>query len=245
MQILMGGNPGEVAREDLGELYPWPVGQRWVRGMMVTTLDGAAHGSDNASGSISSTADKVIFNEARRLADAILIGANTMRVERYRPLKAKPEQQAARAAAGLRPAPVVVMISGRLDLPWDEPIFRESEFVPIVVTSETAAPDAVERAREHCEVVVLPGHKVDPGAVLDVLTDRGWNRIVCEGGPNLLGEIAAQGLLDEADISIAPLIVAGGQVVTGSGLDNPDRYRLAHVIEHEGFLFNRYISISD
>ncbi|NQU37316.1 MAG: pyrimidine reductase family protein [Actinobacteria bacterium] len=244
MQMIFGSRTGLVEKADLGELYPWPSGRRWVRGMMVTTLDGAARGADDASGSISSKADKVIFNETRRLADVLLIGASTMRIERYRPLKAKPEHQEERAAAGLRSAPVVVMVSASLDIPWDEPIFRESEFTPIVVTSETADADAIAQAREHCEVIVLPGSKVDVLSVLDVLTERGWNRIVCEGGPSLLAELAAQNLLDEADISISPLIVGGGQILTGDGFDPPDRYRLEHIIEDDGFLFNRYISSS-
>jgi riboflavin biosynthesis pyrimidine reductase len=242
MQMLFGSRKGNVEKADLGELYPWPADRRWVRGMMVTTLDGAARGADDASGSISSTADKVIFNETRRLADALLIGANTMRIERYRPLKAKPEHQAERVGAGLRSAPVVVMVSGSLDLPWDEAIFHESEFTPIIITSETATAEALAQARQYCEVVVLPGMEVDVLAVLDVLTDRGWNRIVCEGGPNLLAELAAQNVLDEADISISPLIVGGGQIVTGEGFESPDRYRLKHIIEDDGFLFNRYIS---
>lgn len=242
MQMLFGSRKGEIEKADLGELYPWPKGRRWVRGMMVTTLDGAARGADDASGSISSPADKVIFNETRRLADAVLIGAGTMRIERYRPLKAKPEYQDERASAGLRSAPVVVMVSATLDLPWDEDIFSESAFTPIIVTSETADTDAITQAREHCEVVVLPGELVAPGAILDMLAERGLNRIVCEGGPHLLRALAAENLLDEADISISPLIVGGGQIKTGDGFDPPDRYRLEHIIEDDGFLFNRYIA---
>jgi riboflavin biosynthesis pyrimidine reductase len=183
MQMLFGSRKGEIDEVDLGELYPWPTGRRWVRGMMVTTLDGAALGADDASGSISSKADKVI-------------GAGTMRIERYRPLKAKPKHQEERASAGLRSAPVVVMVSGSLNLPWDEEIFSESAFTPIIVTSEAADADSIAQAREHCEVVVLPGELVAPGAVLDMLTERGLNRIVCEGGPHLLRALAAENLLD-------------------------------------------------
>ncbi|MFT6564862.1 MAG: riboflavin biosynthesis pyrimidine reductase [Actinomycetes bacterium] len=244
MQMLVGSRKGVIKESDLGALYPWPSDRQWIRGMMVTTLDGAARGADDVSGSISSKADKVIFNETRRLADAILIGASTMRIERYQPLKAKPEDQAERAAAGLRSAPVVVMISGSLDIPWDELIFRESAFTPIIITTESVDADALAQARAHCEVVVLPGSQVDALAVVKVLTARGWNRIVCEGGPTLLAQLAALNLLDEADISISPLIVGGGQILTGAGLDPPDRYRLEHIIEDNGFLFNRYISNS-
>jgi riboflavin biosynthesis pyrimidine reductase len=244
MQMLMGDHTGAVSDSELGALYPWPSDRRWVRGMMVTTLDGAAHGSNGASGPISSAADKVIFNETRRLADAVLVGANTMRIERYRPMVAKPEFQDERSAAGLRSAPVVVLVSASLNLPWEEDIFSKSTFTPIVVTGSAPDPARLSAAGDHCEVVQLPGHQVNPQAIIDLLVERGLRRIVCEGGPNLLRDIASAGLLDEADISIAPLIAGGGQILTGTAFADAQRYRLEHIIEDEGFLFNRYVSVS-
>jgi Pyrimidine reductase, riboflavin biosynthesis len=73
--------------------------------MMVMTLDGATTGPDGLSGTISGAADKRVFMETRRLSDAVLVGAGTIRAERYRPMLAKPEWQEARQAAGLAAAP--------------------------------------------------------------------------------------------------------------------------------------------
>ena len=83
---------------------------------MVMTLDGATVGPDGLSGSISGAADKRVFMETRRLADVVLVGAGTIRAERYRPMVAKPEWQDARADAGLAPAVQVVIVSGRLEM---------------------------------------------------------------------------------------------------------------------------------
>ncbi len=71
-------------------------------------------------------ADKRVFVETRRLSDAIVVGAGTIRAERYRPMVAKPEWQDARSDAGLAPAVQVVIVGGRLDLPWDEQLFPDS-----------------------------------------------------------------------------------------------------------------------
>ena len=57
----------------------------WLRANMVTTLDGAAAGESGTSGSINNAVDKRIFDLLRELADAVLVGAGTARIEGYRP----------------------------------------------------------------------------------------------------------------------------------------------------------------
>ena len=242
MDMVIGPRSGPVDQSDLAWAYPWPDAPRWIRAMMLTTLDGAAYGNDGASGSISSKADRAVFNVTRRLADAALIGAGTMRVERYRPMKAKPELADQRASLGLAAAPGLVLVSQSLDIPWEEDVFSQSTITPIVVTSESADPDRLAVARDRCDVIALPGERVDPVALIDALEERGLHRIVCEGGPHLLRELSAAGLVDEADISVAPMIAGGGQIVTGVALESPLKFELVHAIEHEGFLFNRYVA---
>ena len=57
--------------------------------------------------------------------DAVMIGAGTMRAERYGQLVASrsPER---REQIGLPPEPLMVIVSGRLDLPWDAPLFTDA-----------------------------------------------------------------------------------------------------------------------
>lgn len=224
----------------LAAAYAWPQG-RWLRAMMLQTLDGAPVGPDGRSKSLSSSADMVVFGETRRLADAVLIGAQTMRAERYKPLRAKPEAQAERSAIGLAPAPRLVIVTRSLSLPWEEAVFRDSALPPLVVTTQATSADAVARAREVAEVVVLAGDLVQPQALLGELHDRGLERITCEGGPRLLGELARADLVDEADITIAPLLTGGGQIHTGDPLVEPKRFELAGVLAADGYLFTRYL----
>ncbi len=134
---------------DLASLYRWPEGP-WLRTMMVMTLDGATVGADGLSGSISGAADKRVFMEARRLADVVLVGAGTIRAERYKPMVTKSTWLEARLAAGLAPAPQVVIVSGRLDLPWEEPLFSESALPVIVATGTEVDPAKVAEARRSC-----------------------------------------------------------------------------------------------
>lgn len=223
MRLLLGpGAPRVIAEDELGPLYAWPSSARWVRAMMLQTLDGSPVGPDGRSQTISSAADMQVFRQTRRDADAIVIGAQTMRTERYKPFRGT-----ARLA----------VVSASLDLPWQEPVWAESAQRPLVLTIAGVDATALAIAREHADVVLLPRGAATE--IVDALTDRGLTRITCEGGPRLLAELVRAGLVDELDIAIAPVMTGGGQVSTGAPVD-PARFTLAHVLEEDGYLFTRF-----
>jgi riboflavin biosynthesis pyrimidine reductase len=236
MELLSGALHTPV---DVAEAYAWPAGA-WTRAMMLTTLNGAIAGPDGVSGSISSVTDRLIFSEVRRLADAVLVGAGTIRAERYKPMRARPEHQDARAAAGLRPAPVVVIVSGSLDLPWEEPLFAESAQQPIVLTDvHDPSSDALETAQAHADVQQVEG--LEASGIIGALHSRGLSRIVCEGGAQLLTHLVADDLIDEYDITVAPLLTGAGHGIVDGPLGGIKRLRLAHAITDEGFVFTKYL----
>lgn len=241
MEMVIGPHLGTLGADGLAQAYPWPASGRWVRAMMVTTLDGSATGPDGLSGSISSRADRAVLAETRRLCDAVLIGAGTLRAERYRPMMAKAADARERADLGLAPAPVVAVVSGSLDLPWEEPFFREATVRPIVITTASADRASLGTARQHADVIAMPGNDVSAVAIVEALVDRGLHRIVCEGGPSLLRSLAVAGLIDEADIAVSPMMVGNGHGPTGTPV--PVRFHLAQVITEGGFLFGRYFAV--
>lgn len=238
--MILGPTTGELDDQAVRAAYAWPEQGRWVRAMMVTTLDGAAAGADGLSGSISGDVDRAVFTAVRRGADAVLVGAGTMRAERYGPMHANPADADARQSAGQAPAPVLVFVSGSLDLPWDAPVFGESAITPIVLTGSNVEPAALDRARQHCEVVQLSGEQVQPGPLLAELERRGLRRVVCEGGPSLLESLVAQGLLDEADITVSPMFAGTAKTPRTAGLAEVARLELRHVITGDSFLMLRY-----
>lgn len=238
MHQLKAVEGAEVHAEDLLELYPWPVNGRWVRAMMVTTLDGAAVGPDGLSGSISSGVDRLVFDSVRRLADVVLVGAGTIRAERYRPMRAKPADADRRRQEGLSPAPRLALLSASLDFDWAEPMWVESTHPPLIFT--VAGNPRADEARRHAELVELPGERVDVAAVVAALADRGLDRIDCEGGPKLLNELLARELVDEADITVSPTFAGTELSPTTAGLELA-RFSLAHVLSAEDFLMLRYL----
>ena len=75
------------------------------------------------------------------------------------------------------------------------------------------------------------------------IADRGLTRVLCEGGPHLLGQLVATGRLDELCLSLSP-VIAGPErlrIIGGAPLDEPASLELAHVLTADGTLFLRYV----
>lgn len=204
--------------------------------MNATTLDGSVGGPDGRSRSISSPADRAAMREVRRLCDAIVIGGATLRAERYRPVHAADPE--GRRLAGVTAAPVLVVISGSCDLPWEEPVFTESTMSPLVVTLSSADADKRARAAELCDVVTLD--VLDFRDVIRTLAERGLRRIACEAGPRLVAQMIDQDTVDELDITFAPALA--GRASPGGLITNPHRWRLVEHWTIDGFLFTRYLA---
>jgi riboflavin biosynthesis pyrimidine reductase len=90
--------------------------------------------------------------------------------------------------------------------------------------------------------VVAGRDEVDFGAVVDRLAARGLRRMLCEGGPRVLAQVAADGVLDELCLTVSPLLVAGDavRILNGVPLPSPERLRLQRVLTEEDFVFLRY-----
>ncbi len=227
--------------------YPRPApggGQPWLRANMVSTLDGAAQ-HDGRSQPISCAADMRIFGTLRALADVVIVGAETVRQEGYRPARARAEFAEARRAAGQEPAPAIAVVSASLDLDYTLPLFTSPAVPTLILTGAAAAPDriaAAEKAGATQVVIAGDGVGVDPVRAVQALAELGHTRLLTEGGPRLLGQLVAAGVLDELCLTISPMLTAGDaqRIAGGPSVAVPKRFELASLMEEEGFLFGRY-----
>ncbi|WP_432058135.1 pyrimidine reductase family protein [Streptomyces sp. bgisy022] len=242
------GSGREWSLAELAAAYaypePGPDGREpWLRANMVSTLDGAAQ-HDGRSQPISCPADMRIFGTLRALADVVVVGAETVRQEGYRPARARADFAAARQAAGQGPAPAIAVVSASLDLDFSLPLFV-SPLVPTLVLTGAAAPAdrvaAAERAGARV-VVAGEGAGADPERVVRELAGLGHTRLLTEGGPRLLGQLVAAGVLDELCLTLAPMLTAGDaqRVAGGPAVTVPRRFALTSMLEEDGFLFTRY-----
>jgi len=233
-------------REDLTDdalrsVYAYPADRPWLRANMVSSLDGAAT-VDGRSGGLSPAADKAVFSLLRGLCDAVLVGAGTARSEGYRALRARPGDADLRASRGQRPAPVLVLVSGRLTLDPASALFTGGAQRTVVITSDASDPPARARLGAVADVVVAGEDTVDLAVALRALKDRGLTRVLCEGGPRLLGDVVAAGLLDELCLTVSPVLVGGDAPRLMSGpATGPAPLRLASVLSDQDVLLMRYL----
>ncbi|MFJ4915722.1 pyrimidine reductase family protein [Streptomyces sp. NPDC088726] len=235
---------GEWSLDALADAYAYPdTDGPWLRANMVSTLDGAAQ-HDGRSQPISCASDMRIFGTLRGLADVVIAGAETVRLEGYRPARAREAFAARRKAAGQGPAPAVAVVSGSLDLDFSLPLFVSPLVPTLVLTGADAPPDRIAAAREAGAEVVVAGEgaRVDPTRAVRELARLGHRRLLTEGGPRLLGQFVAAGALDEMCLTLAPMLTAGDaqRIAGGPSVAVPERFALASVLEEAGFLFSRY-----
>lgn len=238
------GQGREWSLDELAEAYAYPeVGRPWLRANMVATLDGAAQ-HDGRSQTISSAGDKRIFGVLRGIADAVVVGAETVRTEGYRPARSREGLAARRAAAGQRPVAAIAVVTASLALDFSLPLFTSPQVPTLVLTGAAASAERVRAAeRAGAEVVVAgDGTGVDPARAVAALAERGMRRLLTEGGPRLLGQFVSAGVLDELCLTMSPMLTSGyaQRIVGGPAVTVPERFGLTSLIEEDGFLFSRY-----
>ncbi len=231
----------ELDDSGLAELYRYPAGKRTLRANMVTSADGAAT-LDGASAALSSAADRHVFALNRTLADVILVGASTARIERYAPVRIRELWQHLRD--GRTPTPPIAVVTSLRDLDPANPLIADApaHARTIVITTRRAPAQARAQMAERADVIVAGETVVDLEAAVMTLADRGHQRILAEGGPGILAQLVAANLMDELCLTIGPLVAGPGapRILTGAPIPQALPLSLAHVIEDNGFLLCRY-----
>src|SRR6195256_6468103 len=183
----------------------------------VSSLDGVVSlGTKPPAGSTISgkyPADRFLMGLLRACADAVVIGAGTLRGTPghiWTPAHVFPglatEFTALRSNLGRsrEPALVVLTASGKLD--FAHPALVKGA---IVMTTAAGAKKIGHRLPPTCELIAMGrGKSLDVGKAIDELGSRGLKVLLTEGGPHLMGQLIDEGLLDEAFLTISP-VVAG------------------------------------
>jgi riboflavin biosynthesis pyrimidine reductase len=181
---------------------------------MIASIDGAT-ALDGTSGDLGGPGDRAVFSVIRGLADVILVGGATVRAERYGPPRRANQT-------------IAVVTRGEMD--WTTPLFASGSGMVVLPEDGPAVPVGAVRAGRgsvdlRAAVAQLPG---------DI--------VLAEGGPSLIGQLVAAGLVDELCVTIAPRLVSGTAERLAHGPASvPTDLDLAHVLEDDGFLFCRYV----
>ena len=215
----------------------------WLLCNFAMTVDGGA-AIDGRSGPIAGPADLELLLALRSRVDAVMVGAGTLRAERYGRIIRDSNVRARREAEGFEPDPLAVVVSASLNVPWDIPLFTEGEGQVVIFTSsdvvvpETETP--VETVRHEGEVDLAE-------ALSFLIREREITSLLCEGGPRLHGDLWRDGLVDELFLTIGSKLAGGdGPEIISGPLASPAELNLVGLLsDDEGSLLCRYTAARD
>lgn len=219
MRRLLPDPVEAITALDAYDIERTPLADRpWLGVCMIAGIDGSTV-VERGSRALGSPADTQVLLSLRRLADLLIVGAGTVRIERYDP-----------PSSGVR----VGVVSRTGDLDMSLPLFTSGQGFLIVPESAPERPGETIRAGTT---------DVDLAAALREVRTRFGSRFVqCEGGAALNGALAEADLIDELNLTVSPHITGGdGPRVTSGAAESLRRMDLAHVLEDDGFLFTRYV----
>jgi len=244
---------------ELAQLYDGPLalGAPCVYANFVSSIDGivAVEGGEVASGSLISgrnEADRFVMGLLRAFADAILVGAGTVRAEGGKALwtpeyifpAAAEGFKALRAKLGRAKDPLLAIVSARGDLDPAEPAIQRGA---LVLTTKASEPALRGRLPSATRVLgISAGPRLEPDDMLAALTSEGHRVILTEGGPSLFGQLVQAGRIDELFLTVSPTLA--GQAENQSfglvhGVDFGKHLKwatLESIRQHESHLFLRY-----
>jgi riboflavin biosynthesis pyrimidine reductase len=211
--LLDGAGAGGDLPAPLAALYGGGLTLRAdaVYANFITSLDGVAaltapRGAGRTlRGDADADADRFVMGLLRFLADALLIGAGTLRADRGHLWSAGYVDRARaaeyRALGRGEPRLVVVTASGDLD-----PGERALQAGALVLTTESGAARLRGRLPAACTVRALGSGRLSADAILAAIRAEGHRRVLTEGGPALLGRLAAERALDDLFLTLSPVL---------------------------------------
>ena len=250
-QFTLLGSTTRIEPGELANLYDYPsqLDRCWVRANMIASIDGGAT-VEGRSGGLAGPGDHILFKVMREAADVIVVGAGTVRAENYSGAQLTVAGRQRRHDRGQAELPPIAVVTASGAIEPDSRLFTRTEVPPLIFTTTVSFTGTQDRVQGRADVVdasTSDPDAVDLAAVLAELSRRGLHRVLCEGGPRLLGDMVSNGLLDEIGLTISPTLVGGGapRIVVGhtavtTGL------RAAHILtDQEGFLYTLFSRRSD
>jgi len=212
---------------------------------MVATADGRST-LGGRSGALGGAADRALFHSLRSAVDAVLVGAGTVRTERYGRIIADGAQRELRRRRALSEEPLACIVSKRLALDADIPLLAEPAARVAILTASTASLPATRAQVDY--VRAERDGVLDLRAGLATLAQRFSVRtLLCEGGPHLACQLLADGLMDELFLTLSPKLAGGERegepalrILAGDELRPPAQLELLAVLRSGSQLFLRY-----
>jgi 2,5-diamino-6-(ribosylamino)-4(3H)-pyrimidinone 5'-phosphate reductase len=163
---------------------------------------------------ISGPADFDRVDRLRASADAVMLGVGTVLADDPHLTLDEEDRRVQRLQAGRPGNPARVVADSRARTPSDARIL-DDEASTYLLVSDAAPPDRRSQlAAAGAEVITAGDDRVDLPAALAALEDRGVDRLMVEGGGELLFSLFDAGLVDELSLYVGSLLIGGRDAPT-------------------------------
>jgi 2,5-diamino-6-(ribosylamino)-4(3H)-pyrimidinone 5'-phosphate reductase len=198
---------------------------------MAMTADGKITSAAREYPRFTSDHDRRTMDRLRAEADAVLVGAGTVRADDPPLYVRDAEIKAYRRSLGRPEGLVAVLVTARAEVDPESRFFRAHPGVSgrIVATVEEAPVDRLARLEGRAEIWRVGRGRVDLRELLRRLEAQGVERLLVEGGGELNWAFVREDLVDELYVTLAPALLGGREAPTlleGDGLSMQDRRRL-------------------
>jgi riboflavin biosynthesis pyrimidine reductase len=213
-------------------------GRPYVVLNMVESVDGRVT-VDGRVGALTSPNDQGLLYALREQADAVVVGAATVRAEGYGRLLPD-EQRQRRVERGRGPEPLLCVLSRERGLPPGAAATAGTHRV-VIATGASAATLEQLPGVEYLRYAT-PDNSTPLAELMGDLYERfGVRTCVCEGGPEVAREFIDAGLCDEIFLSISPRLVgAAGRVGVFAPVVRARELELRSLLTSDGHVFLRY-----
>lgn len=207
---------------------------------MVSSLDGKV-AVEGMAGSIGSAIDRVVMRNLRAHADAVMIGASTLRAERLT-LSVTEDLARQRISLGLKPQPLAVLTTVSGDLPLEDYLLDATSDNLLVFASPLTPSLILKKISSLASVEISTGLP----ETLQILKERyAIGVLLVEGGPSLNHALVSEGLVDELFVTLSPKLLGGEANSTPTILEGPTLEKTIHanlvsIYSASGELFLRY-----
>jgi len=179
------------------------------------SLDGKLSNHKKECSPISTDDDRNFLYDHRIIADAVIIGGNTLKLDDSGLTVKSLKRQKDRIKLGKSPEPMKVsVVSDASNLKTSGDFFDKGVGEKIIFTTKKTSKNKIAEMEKKAKVFVLGDSRVNLSKALEILYSLGVKKLLVEGGGNLIYELLKENLVDEINLKIGDLIIGGKDTVT-------------------------------
>jgi len=187
------------------------------------SLDGKLSNYKKEQIEIAVNDNKEMMYEHRIIADAVMVGGNTLIQDDPKLLVKTKERKKKRVKLGRSPEPIKVgIVSNANKLKLNGDFLGKGDTPKVIFTTTQTSKKKIEQLKKKAQVYILGKKMVNLKRAMSILHDLGVRKLMVEGGGTLIFSLLKENLVDEINLKIGNLIVGGKDSVTfvsGKGFD--------------------------